>query len=70
MCVTRDGSVYTWGHNDEEGQLGVTDVTSVKLPMQAQELDMNACNWTNHNRAQQQMKRTKSKSESNRALWN
>ena len=40
-CMTEDSSVYTWGDNSAN-QLGVTDVTSAKLPMQ--ELDMNACN--------------------------
>jgi E3 ubiquitin-protein ligase HERC2 len=31
-CVTEDGSVYTWGDN-EEGQLGQEDVDDANLPV-------------------------------------
>ena len=39
-CVTRDGSVYTWGSNFES-QLGVTDVDDADLPVLVQQLPMN-----------------------------
>ena len=40
-CVAEDGSVYSWGKNDE-GQLGVAGVDGADLPVLVQELDMNA----------------------------
>ena len=36
-CVTRDGSVYVWGNNDQ-GQLGVRNVIDAELPMLVQAL--------------------------------
>ena len=40
-CVTGDGSVYTWGSN-EENQLGVVDAIDTYLPVLVQALDINA----------------------------
>ena len=42
-CVAEDGSVYTWGRNNQ-GQLGVAGMSDTFLPMLVQELDINACN--------------------------
>jgi alpha-tubulin suppressor-like RCC1 family protein len=39
--VTEDGSIYTWGFNDE-GQLGVADVADIGLPVLVRALNMNA----------------------------
>ena len=39
-CVTGDGSVYTWGSNNE-GQLGVTDADDADLPVLVQQLPLN-----------------------------
>ena len=42
MCVTGDGSVYSWGFN-YDGQLGVADVgDAAHLPMLVQALDVNS----------------------------
>ena len=41
MCVTGDGSVYTWG-DDDQCQLGVVDVIDAYLPVLVQALDINA----------------------------
>ena len=40
-CVTEDGSVYTWGNNDE-GQLGQEGVDDANLPVLMLVLDANA----------------------------
>ena len=40
-CVTEDGSVYTWGDN-EQGQLGQQDVDDANLPVLVRALDANA----------------------------
>ena len=39
-CVTKDGSVYTWGGNDA-GQLGVSDDHNAVLPMLVRALEIN-----------------------------
>ena len=41
MCVTGDGSVYTWGSNEHD-QLGVADVIDAYLPVLVQALDISA----------------------------
>ena len=41
MCVAENGSVYSWGSNNE-GQLGVSDADSTNLPVAVQTLDMSA----------------------------